>query len=188
MKNLIYPKVDGESVWLTQAVYSETIFYGSIKMHPVKLVFVGVPVSLTAVTSSFILGKQVNCSMSVDDDRYFQHESGQHYRVSRMPIHGSPYAASVLTCTEHMENSAPSSAVEQLLLRKVKEMKLPCLPEWCGYIRDNLGEQYIQPLTTFNVPDDMFLIQLPIAVSFLNEFLMCHLDQLKEIAERGLAA
>jgi hypothetical protein len=160
-------------------------------MYPVKLVFVGVPVSIAAVTSSFILGKEVICSGEVDDNidfRQFRKEDNRHYRVTRMPIHGSPYGVSILTCTEDMENSAPSSAVEQLLLRKVKEMRLPCLPEWCGYIRDNLGDRYIHPLSAFNVPEDMFLVQLPTAGSFLNDFLMCHLESLKEIAERGLAA
>jgi hypothetical protein len=188
MENLIYPKVDGESVWLTQAVCKKT----NVHLYPVKLVFVGVPVSLSAVTSSFILGKEINCGLFKEDKlscfRQFLKEVNHHYRVTRMPIHGSPYGVSILTCTEHMENSAPSSAVEQLLLRKVKEMRLPCLPEWCGYIRDNLGDNCIRPLSAFNVPEDMFLVQLPTAESFLNDFLMYHLEPLKEIAERGLAA
>jgi hypothetical protein len=105
-----------------------------------------------------------------------------------MPICGTAYAVSVLTCTELADDTAPSSAVEQLLLRKVKELRLPCLPEWAGYIRTHLGDSFIRPLSTFNVPDEMFLVQLPTAESFLKHFLMKHLGNLKDIAERGLAA
>ncbi|MDR2605437.1 MAG: hypothetical protein LBC55_08865 [Desulfovibrio sp.] len=188
-----YPKVDGESAWLTQAVYAEPA-WRQYDLSPVKLVFVGVPASLTALCASFILGKRITCALDEDGNIYqawsFQKENNnnRHYRVTRMPICGTAYAVSVLTCTELVDDTAPSSAVEQLLLRKVKEMRLPCLPEWAGYIRANLGDTYIRPLSTFNVSEDMFIVQLPTAESFLKDFLMKHLGSLKGIAERGLAA
>jgi hypothetical protein len=185
----LWPKVVGESAWLTQAVYQEPVYYDRHNrcLVPVKLVFVGVPVTLASISSAFVLGKRVCCER---DPGFweFGKSDNSHYRMTRLPIPGTAYAVSILTCTELVGDLAPSSAVERLLLLKIKEMRLPCLPEWAGYIRDHLGDAYIRPLSVFNTPEPMFLVQLPTPESFMTSFLMQHLGALKEIAERRIAA
>jgi hypothetical protein len=183
-----YPEIDGESAWLTQSIH----MYHEMRSYlcaPIKMVLVGVPASLVSVTAAIALGKRVDCSRSDVPVLSFEKMSNtSHFRISRMPIPGSPYAVSVLTCTEYINDIAPASAVESVLLRKIKqEMGLPCLPEWCGHIRDILGRQYVRPMETFNVPEPMFYVRPPsTSAYFMNEFLMNNLKPLKEIAERRL--
>jgi hypothetical protein len=184
-KKVDIPKVQGESVWLTQSIYAVPVPGRGAEL-PVKLVFIGVPVALASVTASLLLGKVVD----LESGTFYwsvQTSSDYHYRVTRMPISGTAYAVSVLTCTELMEDVAPASAVEQTLLRKVKEMGLPCLPDWCGYLRENLGKIHIKPQGAYNVPEALFRVTLPDTENFL-DFLMQHLEPLKAIAEKGVAA
>jgi hypothetical protein len=170
-----YPQLDEEFVWLTQAIWSGP--------ELVKMVFVGCGQSVSAAVAQFHTGKSLHFN-NFEENFYvhFEKVQGLTYRSTRLPFRGTAYFASVLTCVELASRMVSASQVEQVLLHEIKNKGLPCLPEWCAYLRDHLGE-YLKPLQTCNAGEDMYLLDLPGTDDLLDKFLVLHQDKLKEIAE-----
>jgi hypothetical protein len=173
-----FPKIAGERVWLTQAVMAE--------QDPIKLVFLGVPVAVSAVVAKFLNGSEMEFENY--EFQTLKRNMTVIYRTSRVRLKNSPYTAIVISSPELTGKMAPRSQLEQLLMVEIKNCGLPFLPEWGACLVPKL-KSHLGVLDTLNVEEPMFLLNLPRdTLEVLDQVLMPHLEELKRIAEGGITA
>jgi hypothetical protein len=147
------------------------------------MVLVGVPVAVTAVISSFLTGDPLIFEEYTHG--VLRKDTDDRYRFSRLKLQDSPYVGVVLTSARKSGRVVTKGQLSDRLVLEFKEQGIPFIQGWSHYMISHLSD-YLKPLHTFNVAEEMFLIELPSSEK-IYELLMPHLTQLKDIAENEVS-
>ena len=150
MDNIHFPKVDGEKVWLTQAISMNTNGVNRL----IKAVFIGAPIAIEAVWARVVERQTI----AFDDGYSLKVEDlavDVPARVSsfRRRLRNSPHLLLSVFNPKGINLIGRKKDMKHILYGQLQQRGVPYTQAWDEYLIPEMGE-WLFPLSSFNVTND----------------------------------